>query len=63
MVVLIYKLYNENDCYVGSTKKTLKTRLSQHKSRHNRCCSRIVIASGNYNIEKIDEVDAEDRFK
>jgi hypothetical protein len=63
MVVLIYKLYNENDCYVGSTKKTLKTRLSQHKSRLNRCCSRIVIASGNYNIEKIDEVDAEDRFK
>jgi len=51
-VVHIYKLYNENDCYVGSTTKTLKTRLSQHKSKHNRCCSKIVIASGNYNIEK-----------
>jgi predicted GIY-YIG superfamily endonuclease len=51
-VVIIYKLYNENDCYVGSTKKNLKTRLSQHKSKHNRCCSKIVIASGNYNIEK-----------
>ena len=63
MVVLIYKLYNENDCYVGSTKKSLKTRLSQHKSKHNRCCSKIVIASGHYNIEKIDEVDAEERFK
>ena len=52
MSVLIYKLYNENDCYVGSTKRSLHTRLSQHKSRHNRCCSKRVIESGKYNIEK-----------
>ena len=63
MSVLIYKLYNENDCYIGSTKKTLTTRLSQHKSRHNRCCSKIVIESGNYDIEKLDEVNAEERYK
>jgi len=63
MSVLIYKLYNENDCYIGSTKHSLHKRLSQHKSPHNRCCSIFIIESGNYNIEKIDEVDAEERFK
>jgi len=63
MSILIYKLYNENDCYVGSTKISLNTRLSQHESRHNRCCSKSIIDSGNYKIEKVDEVDSEERFK
>ena len=63
MSVYIYKLYNENDCYIGSTKHPLHKRLSQHKSPHNRCCSKIVIESGNYQIEKIDEVDADERFQ
>ena len=62
-VVIIYKLYNENDCYIGSTKHSLHKRLSQHKSPHNRCCSKFIIESGNYKIEKIDEVDADERFK
>ena len=63
MSVYIYKLYNEIDCYIGSTKHPLHTRLSQHKSKHNRCCSKIVIESGNYQIEKIEEVDNDERFK
>jgi len=63
MSVLIYKLYNSNDCYIGSTKHPLHKRLSQHKSPHNRCCSKIVIESGDYKIEKIAEVDAEERFQ
>jgi len=62
-VVIIYKLYNENDCYIGSTKRSLHKRLSQHKSPHNRCCSKIVIESGNYQIEKVAEVHPEERFK
>ena len=62
-VVIIYKLYNEKDCYIGSTKHSLHKRLSQHKSPHNRCCSKIVIESGNYQIEKIDEVDSNERFQ
>jgi hypothetical protein len=53
MSVLIYKLYNENDCYLGSTKHPLHKRLSQHKSPHNRCCSKLIIESGNYKIEKM----------
>ena len=63
MSVLIYKLYNSNDCYIGSTKHPLHKRLSQHKSPHNRCCSKIVIEQGDYKIEKIDEVDSNERFQ
>ena len=63
MLVLIYKLYNANDCYIGSTKHPLHKRLSQHKSPHNRCCSKIIIEQGDYKMEKIDEVDPEERFK
>jgi len=63
MSVLIYKLYNENDCYIGSTKHSLHKRLSQHKSPHNRCCSKIVIEQGDYKMEQIDEVDSNERFK
>ena len=62
-VVIIYKLNNEKDCYIGSTKHSLHKRLSQHKSPHNRCCSKIVIESGNYQIEKVAEVHPEERFK
>ena len=63
MLVLIYKLYNSNDCYIGSTKHSLHKRLSQHMSKHNRCCSKIVIEQGDFKIEQIDEVDSQERFK
>ena len=63
MLVLIYKLYNANDCYIGPTKHPLHKRLSQHKSPHNRCCSKIVIEQGDYKMEKINEVHPEVRFK
>jgi predicted GIY-YIG superfamily endonuclease len=63
MSVLIYKLYSENDCYIGSTKHPLHKRLSQHKSPHNCCCSKTIIESENYNIEKVAEVEADERFK
>ena len=63
MSIYIYKLYNANDCYIGSTKHPLHKRLSQHKSPHNRCCSKLIIESGNYQIEKIAEVDADERFQ
>ena len=53
MSVYIYKLYNANDCYIGSTKHPLHKRLSQHKSPHNRCCSKLIIEQGDYKIEKL----------
>jgi len=63
MSIYIYKLHNEIDCYIGSTKHPLYKRLQQHKSPHNRCCSKIIIEQGNYKMEQIDYVDAEERFK
>jgi len=51
MTIYIYKLYNENDCYIGSTKHPLHKRLSQHKSKHNRCCSKLIIEQGDYKME------------
>ena len=63
MSVLIYKLYNANDCYIGSTKHPLHKRLSQHKSPHNRCCSKLIIEQGDYKMEQIDEVDSNERFQ
>ena len=63
MLVYIYKLYNENDCYIGSTKHPLHKRLSQHKSKHNRCCSKLIIEQGDYKMEQIDEVDSNERLK
>jgi len=63
MLVLIYKLYNSNDCHIGSTKNPLYKRLQQHQSPHNRCCSKIVIEQGDYKMEQIDEVHPEERFK
>jgi hypothetical protein len=63
MSIYIYKLYNANDCYKGSTKHPLHKRLSQHKSPHNRCCSKLIIEQGDYQIEIIAEVDAEERLQ
>ena len=63
MLVYIYRLYNENDSYIVSTKHPLHKRLSQHKSPHNRCCSKLIIEQGDYKMEQIDEVDSNERFK
>jgi len=63
MSVYIYKLYNSNDCYIGLTKHSLHKRLSQHMSKHNRCCSKLIIEQGDYKMEQIDEVDSQERFK
>ena len=52
MSIYINKLYNSNDCYIGSTKHPLHKRLQQHKSHHNRCCSKLIIEQGDYKIEK-----------
>jgi len=61
--VYIYKLYNSNDCYIGSTKHSLHKRLSQHMSKHNRCCSKLIIEQGDCKMEQIDDVDSNERFK
>tara|TARA_R110001606_G_scaffold211828_1_gene359487 strand:- start:19 stop:450 length:432 start_codon:yes stop_codon:yes gene_type:complete len=59
---LIYKLYDDEDCYVGSTTSTLKERLRLHIS--NRTCKSVVILDRKkFTMELIEEVSLEDRFK
>ena len=59
---LIYKLYDELDCYVGSTTLTLKRRLAIH-NRCRDCYSRIIINRNKFTMELIEEVETNDRFK
>ena len=59
---LIYKLYDELDCYIGSTTETLKTRLSKHINNRN-CKSRIILDRKKFTMELIEEVETNDRFK
>ena len=59
---LIYKLYDEFDCYIGSTIETLKERLRKHiLSRE--CKSVIILDRKKFTMELIEEVETNDRFK
>ena len=67
----IYKLYNSDLIYIGSTIKDLQVRLAQHimcwdahKSGLNpkRLSSYDIIDGGNYAIELLEECDVENRF-
>ena len=59
----IYKIYNDNNCYVGSTTQVFQKRISNHISKSNYCKSKYVIEEGNYKVEVICEVPVEDRLK
>jgi hypothetical protein len=59
---LIYKLYDELDCYVGSTTSTLNERLSKHKNSRN-CKSVVILDRNNFTIELIEEVETNDRYE
>ena len=61
MVTLIYRIYDEIDCYVGSTLQSLKDRMSCHKKKNNNCCSKIIIKRGNYESEILEETDENNR--
>jgi len=43
--------------YYGSTIRTLQQRLSKHKCKSNRCCSKQIILRGDYDIYQIAEYD------
>ena len=57
----IYKLYNEQDCYVGSTIQKLYKRLATHKNKKD-CKSRVILEKGEYKMEMLEEVSLEDRL-
>ena len=62
MSIIIYKIYDDLDCYVGSTSQNLSSRSNEHKTPCNNCLSKIIIKRNNYKIEIIEEVKEEDRY-
>ena len=62
MPIIIYKIYDDLDCYVGSTRSDLNTRLSAHKCPSNLCKSKIILERNNYKFEIIEEVNEDDRY-
>ena len=60
--MLIYRIFNETHNYIGST-VDLKNRMSVHKCPTNkyRCSSKIIIDSGNYQVEILEECEDKDR--
>jgi hypothetical protein len=59
---LIYKLYDDEDCYVGSTTQTLKERLDLHIKRKN-CKSTIILDRNKFIMELIEEVETNNRYE
>tara|TARA_B110000977_G_C10911909_1_gene429635 strand:- start:142 stop:741 length:600 start_codon:yes stop_codon:yes gene_type:complete len=59
---LIYKLYDELDCYIGSTTLTLTERLEFHIKRRN-CKAIVILDRCKYKIELIEEVETNDRYE
>jgi hypothetical protein len=67
----VYKLYNENQIYIGSTKKPLEVRLAEHIITHYNhtkgnkyvISSFDIIDSGCFAIELIEECTSENRYQ
>jgi len=58
--MLIYRIYNDSHNYIGST-KNLYHRIACHKSDKNECSSRIIIESGKYQVEILEECEEDKR--
>lgn len=60
---IIYKIFNDNNCYYGSTTESLSNRLCKHLSMYKRyqqgkdnyVSSYIIFDEGNYKIEKVED--------
>ena len=62
MPINIYKIYDDLDCYVGSTSQKLSSRLNEDKTPCNNCLSKIIIEKNNYKIEIVEEVNEDNRY-
>ena len=60
--MLIYRIFNETHNYIGST-VNLKQRMAVHKcpTHQSPCSSKIIIESGNYEVEILEECEDKDR--
>ena len=59
--VIIYKIFNENQQYIGST-KNYNSRKSDHKCRKD-CSSNIIIEKGNWDMKILEECNQENRYQ
>lgn len=61
----IYKIVcnTTDEMYIGSTIKTLKERLTQHKVDNNSCISRNIIVRDNYKIDLIKEYPCNSKYE
>ena len=50
------------DCYVGSTRCDLNTRMLSHKCPSNPCKSKIILKRNDYKFEIIEEVNEDNRY-
>ena len=63
--MIIYRIFNETHNYIGSTKLSLKERMRTHKTfkkNKRQCSSKIIIESGNYQVEILEECDDNNRY-
>ena len=49
------------ETYIGSTNRSLETRLGEHKNHHSTCCSKSIIERGNYYIELLETYPCESK--
>ena len=59
--LVIYKIFNKNQQYIGSTKNFIK-RKSDHKNRKH-CSSNIIINSGDWDMKILEECTQENRYQ
>jgi len=62
--MLIYRIFNETHNYIGST-KNLYNRMHVHKCKtcKYKCSSKIIIESGSYDVEILEECDDDLRLE
>ena len=63
MSVYIYKIFNDTHCYIGST-INMKGRMAVHETKSyktNRCSSKIIIDTGKYEVEILEECNISNR--
>jgi len=58
----IYRIYNDDKSYIGST-VNVKNRMWHHKNNKNRCSAKLIIDSGSYNIEILEECNKDNRLE
>tara|TARA_R110000823_G_scaffold24886_4_gene73721 strand:+ start:53 stop:613 length:561 start_codon:yes stop_codon:yes gene_type:complete len=62
MIYIIYKIkcLETDETYFGKTKRTMKERMTKHKSIHNNTTSKCIINRNNYEVTELETCDNEE---